>query len=299
MRISKPSHTIVAVAAIVSVWAGPRASLSAQGSRDRTLFVSAVDAAGKPVEGLGPDAFVIREDGTRREVLRVSRATEPIDIVLLVDNSTAAAEEIMFLRTALAAFVKKMAPGNFIAVVTLAERPTIRTNYTSDPVVLGDSVSSLFSMPQSGMTLLDAVTEVSRGLARRETPRAVVVPVVTDGTEFTTTYHQDAVKALVKAKAALHAVTLGLFNYSDDHPIRERAFFLEAGPAATGGQRITLLSPNGLGQALDRLAAELSSQYKVVYARPQSLIAPEKVSVSSARPNLVVRGAPARGESGE
>ena len=50
---------------------------------------------------------------------------------------------------------------------------------------------------------------------------------------------------------------------------------------------------------MERLATELLSQYKVVYSRPQSLIAPEKVSVSSARPEVVVHGAPARGENGD
>ena len=62
----------------------------------------------------------------------MSRATEPIDVALLVDNSTAAAEEITFLRTALSKFVQRMAPGNKIAVITLAERPTIRVEYTDD-----------------------------------------------------------------------------------------------------------------------------------------------------------------------
>ena len=55
----------------------------------------------------------------------------------------------------------------------------------------------------------------------------------------------------------------------------------------------------GLDKAMSRLATELLSQYKVVYSRPQSLIAPEKVSVSSARPEVVVHGTPARGENGD
>ena len=54
----------------------------------------------------------------------------------------------------------------------------------------------------------------------------------------------------------------------------------------------------GLDDALQRLARELSSQYKVVYGRPQSLIPPERTEVSSARAGVTMRGAPARGESG-
>ena len=61
---------------------------------------------------------------------------------------------------------------------------------------------------------------------------------------------------------------------------------------------VTMPELNGLEPALTRLAGELLSQYKVVYARPESLIQPGKVRVSAGRPNLVVHGAPSRGENG-
>lgn len=274
-------------------------ALSAQSDRrQRTLFVSAVNESGEPVEGLGPDAFVVREDGVRREVLRVSPATEPMDIALLVDNSTAASDEIPFMRTALSKFVQRMADGNRIAVITLAERPTIRTEYTNDAVRLRDSVNSLFSTPQSGMTLLDGIFETVQGLQRRETPRAVIVPVLTDGVEFTNRYFRDVVAALVKARVQLHMVTIGQFYHDEEHGKRERSFLLDAGPKDSGGQRISLLSAHGLDGAMEKLAKELRSQYKVVYSRPESLIPPDKVSVSAGRPGLTVRGAEARGENG-
>ena len=53
-----------------------------------------------------------------------------------------------------------------------------------------------------------------------------------------------------------------------------------------------------LDASLQRLARELSSQYKVVYGRPQSLIPPEKIAVSSGKAGVTMRGAPARGGNG-
>lgn len=263
------------------------------GARERTLYVSAVDARGEPVEGLGPDAFVVREDGRQREVLRVSRAVEPIDIALLVDNSAAAQPIIVDMRAALSAFVAKMAPANPIAVIGLADRPTIVTDYTTDPKKLSDAVK-LFAMPASGMTLLDAIVETSRGLEKRETPRAAIVAVVTDGTEFTNYYARDAVRAMTDAGVQFHLVGIGRFPHAEEHAIRERSFLLTEGPAATGGQQVTILAPMGLQQALERLARELSAQYKVVYGRPESLIPPEKVEIASARPEVTMRGSLAR-----
>jgi VWFA-related protein len=288
----------VVVAALLAAFSFSTSATAQRDRRERTLFVGAVNDKGEPVEGLGPEAFVVREDGVRREVLRVSPATEPMDIALLVDNSTAAAEEITFLRTALSKFVQTMALGNKIAVITLADRPTIKVEYTDDAVRLKDAASSLFSTPMSGMTLLDAIIETVNGMQKRETPRAVVVPVITDGVEFTTHYYRDVVNTLVKNHVALHMVTIGPFYHDEEHGMRERSFLLDAGPRDSGGQRLSLLSAHGLDGAMDKLAKELKSQYKVVYSRPESLIPPDKVTVSAGKPGLTVRGAEARGENG-
>lgn len=288
-----------AFAVAATLVASGLSSVSAQRDRrDRTLYVSAVNEKGEPVAGLGPDAFVVKEDGTRREVLRVSPATEPMDIAILVDNSTAAADDITFLRSSLSKFVQTMASGNKIAVITLADRPTIKVEYTEDAVRLKGAVTSLFSTPMSGMTLLDAIYETVNGLQKRETPRAVVVPVITDGVEFTTRYFRDIVDTLVKNRVALHMVTIGPFYHDEEHSMRERSFLLDAGPRESGGQRISLLSAHGLDGAMDKLAKELRSQYKVVYSRPESLIPPEKVTVTAGRSGLTVRGTEARGENG-
>ena len=126
-----------------------------------------------------------------------------------------------------------------------------------------------------------------------------VLPVVTDGIEFTNRYAKDIVRELRQSGAALHAVMLGTFSYSDEHSIRERLFTLDDGTKATGGQRITLLAPHGLAAAMQRLARELTNQYKVVYGRPDSLYNADVVEIASARPGITMRGTPERGQTGE
>jgi VWFA-related protein len=290
LRLAAVLAFVLAVACVAT----SRPLMAGQGdARERTLYVSAVNSKDEPVEGLGPDAFVITEDGRRREVLRVSRAIDPIDIALLVDNSTAARDITNDLRNALSKFVARMAPANQIAVITLADRPTIVTDYTNDPKKLADAVK-VFSMPGSGMTLLDALVETSKGISKREAPRAVIVAVATDGTEYTNYYSRDVVKAMTAAAVQLHLIGIGRFLHSEEHSTRERSFLLTEGPRATGGHYIPLLASTGLDPALERVARQLSSQYKVVYGRPESLIPPEKIEVSSARADLTMRGSPAR-----
>jgi hypothetical protein len=148
------------------------------------------------------------------------------------------------------------------------------------------------------MTLLDALVETSSGLQRRETPRAVIVPVITDGVEFTNRYFRDVIRALKEAGAALHIVGIGTFYHSEEHALRERSFLLDEGPRATGGQRISLLAPMALTTAMQRLARELSSQYKVVYGRPDTLYGSDDIEITSARAGISMRGTLARGEAG-
>jgi Ca-activated chloride channel homolog len=289
----RPAAVLALVFAVALVATSRPFAAGQAGARERTLYVSAVDGKSEPVEGLGPDAFVITEDGRRREVLRVSKAIDPIDIALLVDNSAAATSMTIDMRAALSGFVAKMGPSNPIAVIGLADRPTIIADYTNDPKKLSDAVK-IFPMPGSGMTLLDALIETSKGIGKRESARAVIVAVITDGTEFTNYYSRDVVRAMTDAGVQLHLVGVGRFVHSEEHAIRERSFLLSQGPQATGGQMVTLLASTGLESALQRLARELSSQYKVVYGHPESLIPPEKVEVSSARADVTMRGSVAR-----
>jgi hypothetical protein len=58
---------------------------------------------------------------------------------------------------------------------------------------------------------------------------------------------------------------------------------------------VNLLTPMAVQSSLERLGRELSSQYKVVYGRPESLIPPEKIEVSARRPGLTMRGTLERG----
>jgi len=290
-RLSRP--LTLAIAAALCLLAA--ASFSAQAPRERTMFVSAVDEKGEPVQGLGPRDFIVREDGAEREVLRVSRAIEPIDIAILVDDSAASEQLIPRVREALRPFIAKMSMGNQIALIGLADRPTILTNYTSNPTLLEKGIGLLWPRARAGSTLLDAIYEVSSGLERRETPRAVIIPVITDGGDFANRQYDQVMEEVKRAGVAIHAVTVGNFNSTDDEELRNRARVLAEGTRTSGGQRVNLLTPTAVQQALDRLARELSSQYKVVYGHPESLIPPTKFEVTARRPGITMRGAPARG----
>ena len=267
-------------------------------ANERVLYVSAWDEKTRaPLTGLGVDAFAVREDERTREVLRVSPATSPMAIAILVDNSQAASNHITEIRRALTSFVRAIEGLGPISIIGIADRPTILTDYTTELKQLDAGIGKVFAMPGSGATLLDAIVEVSKGLGRREEDRAALVMLTTENLEFSTRHYQDVLEELKKGGAQMHAVILNTragTSLSDE--ARNRASVLDRGPRESGGTRTDVLASQAFQTKMLELAAILKSQHRVVYARPESLIPPEKIEVSATKPGVEASGSPARGQ---
>lgn len=277
----------------------PLDGLGARGqARERVLYVNAYDAkTQKPVADLGPRDFVVREDGIAREVLRVTPATSQMPIAVLVDNSQAADSAVADIRRALTTFLTGIDGLGPVALVTFADRPTILVDYTTSQKDLQRGVERIFAQPGSGATLLDAIREASNGMAKRESDRAAMVVLTMEHTEFSTLHYSQVLDALKASGASLNAVVrLNPAASVTSDEVRNRSTVLDRGPRESGGVRLDVLTSLSFENQLRDLAGILKSQYRLVYARPDSLIPPDRVQVSAARPGLEVQGAPARGQ---
>lgn len=275
--------------------AAPAAAQTAR-TLERDLFVSVVDQAGQPVTGLEAREFLIREDGMVREVLRVRRATDPIDLAVLIDNSQAAGGSMLDLRRALEAFVGQLSGHARVAMITVADRPAVAQDYTDDEAGLQKAVGRLFPIPGSGATVLEGLSETLKGLKRREAERAAIVVIWLGGPEFSNLGHLSLLQDLKDGGAALQVVAVGNGLPPDVSTVegRNREIVFDQGTRDTGGRRRNLLSSMGLTEALDKLAHELMNQYRVTYARPDALIPPERVEVGVRAPGLAATGTPVR-----
>jgi hypothetical protein len=284
LRIRWPAVTVPALVLLAMP------ALAAAQARERTAYVSALDKIGAPVERLAPTDVVVREDGVAREVLRVVRATEPMQIAILVDNSAAAASAIANLRDGLKRFVQAMGKGHEISLVTYADRPTAVTSFSSDPQEIEKGIERLFAQSNSGAYLMDAIQETAEGFIKRESPRPVIAVVGTEGVEFSNVSYETVLDKLKASGAQLHVAMLVDSEADSSQEERYRSIVIDRGTRETGGRRDNLLADMGVPGALEALAAELKGQFKVTYAHPDSLIQPEEVRITSARPELEVRG---------
>jgi hypothetical protein len=268
-------------------------------SAERVLYVSVWDKETRaPITGLGSDAFAVREDEVAREVLRVTPATSPMSIAIIVDNSQATTPTIADLRKGLSAFVKSLDGIGPVAIITVADRPTILRDYTTSQTELQEAANKIFALPGSGATLLDAVVEVSKGMTKRDTDRAAIVVVTGEHREFSNRHYREVLDELAKGGAQMHALVLtGRGGTSLDDEARNRASVLDLGPIESGGTREDILTSQAFEQKLLEMAAILKSQHRVVYSRPQTLIPPKKVQVSATKPGQVASGGPARGQA--
>lgn len=267
-------------------------------AQQRVIYASALNQDSAPVSGLGTADFVVREDKLAREVLAVAPSSDPMEIALLVDNSAASDPFVRDLREATSAFIDTIAADptgarHQISVITVGERPTIDTDYTLNLEQARKGTQRIFPMSDSGSYVLDGIIETSKRIKKRESSHPVIVAVMTAGPELSDRPYQAVLEPLKDSGAALHVVVVGR-PLAGNH---DRDMVVDTGTRDTGGRYETVLTGTGLTPRLKQLAVELTHQYKVTYAHPQSLIPPDRVTVSGAKPGLTIRGV-ARRETG-
>ena len=264
--------------------------------RSRDVYVSVVDRQGAPVTGLTTADFVVKEDNAAREVLDVKPATDQLQIAVLIDDSSAASDATSFLRDGLAAFLERMRGHAEIGLITTGERPTVLAAYTTDTEELNQKVKRLFPRANSGAYLLDAITEASKALAKREAKRPVILAITFEGTEYSNAHYDAVLKELQKSGASLHVVAIGTPSGDMTDEMRNRGQVLSEGTKRTGGRHDQVLALSGIPDKLKQVADELLNQYVVTYGRPDKLIPPDKLSVTSTRSGVTVR---ARSRAGD
>ena len=276
-------------------------------SVERSLAVAVLDGDGAPVPGLNPSDFIVREDGVRREVLRVSPDTAPLQIALLVDTSEAAARAVGDFRKGLRAFIDAMDDGDRIAIIGFGGRPQILAASTPERAPLLDTADGLFSSAGTAAYLLDALSETAEGFIKREASRPVMVVLATEGLDHSHANVASVLRTLEDAAITVHTVVLTGSSYGNrfgrggGDPLAQwridRDQVLQRGPRLTGGRRRNLVAHSGVERTMRAVSAELRSRYLVVYAAPRELIPPEGVDVRVNRDDLSVRGIPV--EAGE
>jgi hypothetical protein len=288
---------IILVLALGVAWiATPRAVAPVpQKGANKTVFAVALDADNKPVTDLTKEEWGVREDGGDRVLVELKPATDPLDVVLMVDTSKAINSSISELRAALLSFAHAImdgTPGSSMSVFDVAAAAVMVADgkKTKEDV---DKVLSRTIADQSETTVfLEGIVDASKKLAKSPSPRRAIVVVNLDGMPETSALQpQQVVQQIIASGASLWAVSYqntastllsnrggsgagaaagdskggGIGNGNTG---QNRDIILTRVPPGTGGVRLTIATPNALDVTLGQVAAALAGQYAVTYTRP-------------------------------
>jgi hypothetical protein len=211
-----------------------------------------------------------------------------MQIVLLADTSTGMQRMVRDVRKGLKAFAQGIwakSPDSDIALMEFGERPAQVTPATTAATVLGAGIDRLNEHSGSGAYLLDAILDAATLLQKRNAERPTIVVFARESSpEFSQDRSKQIEDALKKMRGSLWVVLLqgsGQPSMSDETRYRD----LVIGDVSTrsGGTRDVVLDMLGIEPKFTQLADRLTSQYVVVYGRPESLIPPSKLDVATKR----------------
>lgn len=260
------------VSPVLAVAAMPNLAARSAPAADKSIFVSALDASGKPVKDLTVEDFRLREDGTDREIVAVKPATDPLQIVVLADSTTEADKLIRDVRVSLTAFVKQVhstSPDAAISLMEFGQAAVTMVPYVTDDVALQGGITKLVGRPGAASVLLEAIIEAGNSLAKRPSARRAIVSLNVEPTNEQSREEPKKInESLRKSLAQLWAVSVQSPNTSLKNPTRD--VVLNAVTRNSGGNREFINAPSALESVLVRYADALTSQYEVTYKRPGS-----------------------------
>ena len=305
-RIDRASLlTGLAAALAIGAGAGPSAQTPAQiAVREglaRKVYIAAIDEKGAAAVDLTAQEVTVKEDGASRNVLDVRPATDPMQVVLLIDDSGPGINEI---REGVASFVRIVQDTAVVAIITTAKQNTVLVDFTSDRGALMNAINRLTSRTTTGGYLLDAIQESARTLVRREAQRPVIVVLALEGTEYSNVSAAHVLEDVRRSGAIVHVVSVGkprmktMTSWSQrptdsihealDETLTRSSVFAES-TRRSGGRLEQVGQATGIPTRLSEIAYELRDQLVVTYARPQSGKPPEKIEIAVKRRGVKVR----------
>lgn len=292
----------------ISLWVVPVAvtlafaPVVAARQASKTVYITVLDANGKPVTDLTQDEIHVAENAKEVQVTSAKRATGPLSIVMLGDTTKAAGgggfnaasassagEMIRDIRAAFSAFSQEIltaSPTSEIALMEFGQASIMITPFTSTQADIDKGITRLFPKPNADSVLLEGIQEASKELAKRKNMRRAVVSInVEPGTENSREPDNNIMKELGKAQAPLFSVSLQKGDNRNAH----RGVVLPVMAKNTGGRHEIIVGQSALVDKLKETAGFLLGQYEVTYTRPAGP-APQVMQFGVGRAGLKIYG---------
>jgi len=279
--------------------------------RVNTVYVTAMDRNAVPVTDLTAKDIVLKEGGHIREIVKVEPASMPLHICIIVDDSGTG-----IFRYSVSNFVAQLLGRAEFAIRRVIGQVQTVVNYTSDVEQLRTAILSLNagSQPPKGSQLVEGIFEAAREQQQSQAQRPVIVVLTDTEAEYSPLPADHVLEQLRRSGALLYVIAVasvpvrtgpGLTSPAQpavpgtpsvDRPsdlldrLADVNQVLGDGPAQTGGRRADIGATAGPIRALQEIAQELNHQYLITYVVPAGEKLAQKLSLSSKRRGVSLRG---------
>ena len=221
------------------------------------LYTSVVDRQGRPITGLGPESFQIKEDGVPQKLARFETVESlPIHVGILLDTSASMIGVLPDVRRAALSFIDQaITPKDRAAIITFNNFPQLKVGLTSDRASLGGGLAGL--APEGRTALYDSVMFGLYYFAGIKGQRAILI--LSDGKDESSRFDfEQTLEYARRAGITLYTIGLRLRDLGARSKLSRLA-------EETGGSSFFLSGIEELEPVYQTIQQELRSQLLLAY----------------------------------
>jgi len=219
---------------------------------------------GRPLSGLGPQDFELRDDGRTQAVREVLVEKVPIDVTLLLDTSTSVeGQRLERLQEAANRLLAGLRPGDRAALLTFGHRISRTSALTPD---LPRIMRLIGDLDGNGWTALHDAIFAALLQPQAESRRSAVV-VFSDGLDTISWLSPAQVlDAAKRGESILYTVA----EIADPIPgpqsqATSARAFLRTLAEDSGGRAWTVPDPGQFGEAFEKILKDVTTRYVLLY----------------------------------
>ena len=144
-----------------------------------TLVATVTDSSGRYIRNLGPEDFIVTEDGKEQKIALVEQSDElPVSIGVVLDASTSMRTKIETATKAIERFLRSLNSSDDMFLMSFAARPKLEQNFTNDRNKIAKALHNVKLSNQTALydAVEQALVKVHDG---KHTKKALLL--VTDG----------------------------------------------------------------------------------------------------------------------
>ena len=226
--------------------------------------VTVTDRNGRSVQGLEREDFRVYEEKLRQQIVSFSTEDAPCSVGLVFDTSGSMGDKVDKARLATRAFSEIANPQDEAFLVTFADRPELRTDFTPDFAEIQNSL--LFIKPRGSTALVDGVYLALRQMRSGHNTRRALL-IVSDGGDNHSRYGERDLKPIL-LESDVQVYAIGIHDNPRSHEEQNGTFLLEDLSSLTGGLHFELRDMNELSDTVAKIGVALHNQYVIGY-RPR------------------------------